>query len=132
MRHNYDLPPAQIASFVRSELATSLRSRHPYYVNMLIAGYDVRKETPHLYWLDYLASSAEIPYAAQGYAQYYCLSILDAHYKKGMNEEQVLELMRDCHEELKRRMPIDFKGLLVKIVDKDGIREVEDFEKKSS
>lgn len=77
--------------------------------------------------MDYLASSAEIPYAAHGYAQYYCLSILDAHYKKDMGVEQVAELMRDCHEELKRRMPIDFKGLLVKIIDKDGIRELEGF-----
>ncbi|KAF3926427.1 hypothetical protein AA313_de0205682 [Arthrobotrys entomopaga] len=127
MRHSSDLPVSSVASFVRTELASSLRSRHPYTVNMLIGGYDVKKEQPELYWLDYLASSAEIPYAAHGYAQYYCLSILDAHYKKGMGVEEVTGLLQDCHEELKRRMPIDFKGLLVKIVDKDGIRELEGF-----
>ncbi|KAJ6259903.1 Proteasome subunit beta type-4 [Drechslerella dactyloides] len=128
MRHSSDLPVASVASFVRSELASSLRSRHPYTVNMLIGGYEPKTETPMLYWLDYLASAAEIPYAAHGYAQYYCLSILDAHYKKGMSVEEVTGLMRDCHEELRRRMPIDFKGLRVKIVDKDGVREVEGFD----
>ncbi|KAF3916486.1 hypothetical protein ABW20_dc0100671 [Dactylellina cionopaga] len=127
MRHSYDLPVSNVASFVRSELASSLRSRHPYTVNMLIGGYDTKKEKPELYWLDYLASSAEIPYAAHGYAQYYCLSILDAHYKKEMGVDEVVGLMKDCHAELKRRMPIDFKGLLVKIVDKDGVRELEGF-----
>lgn len=30
-----------------------------------------------------------------------------------------------CSDELKRRLPIDFKGLFVKIVTKDGIREEE-------
>ncbi|KAK6344006.1 Proteasome subunit beta type-4 [Orbilia brochopaga] len=128
MRHSSDLPVAAVAAFVRSELASSLRSRHPYTVNMLIGGYDTKSDTPMLYWLDYLASSTEIPYAAHGYAQYYCMSILDAHYKKGMNVEEVTGLMRDCHEELRRRMPIDFKGLRVKIVDKDGVREVEGFD----
>jgi len=127
MRHSYDLPPSSVASFVRSELASSLRSRHPYNINMLIAGYDTKKSTSHLYWLDYLASCVELPYAAQGYAQYYCLSILDAHFKKDMEIDEVVSLMKDCYEELRRRMPIDFKGLLVKIVNKDGIKEVEGF-----
>jgi 20S proteasome subunit beta 4 len=30
-----------------------------------------------------------------------------------------------CTDELKRRLPIDFKGMLVKVVTKDGISEVE-------
>jgi 20S proteasome subunit beta 4 len=30
-----------------------------------------------------------------------------------------------CTEELKRRLPIDFKGVMVKIITKDGIRDQE-------
>ena len=30
-----------------------------------------------------------------------------------------------CTEELRRRLPIDFKGVTVKVVDKDGVREVD-------
>jgi 20S proteasome subunit beta 4 len=33
--------------------------------------------------------------------------------------------MRMCTEELKRRMPIDFKGVFVKVITKDGVKNVE-------
>ncbi len=32
-----------------------------------------------------------------------------------------MELLNLCADELKRRLPIDFKGLIVKAVTKDGI-----------
>ena len=101
MRNDTDLAPGPIASFTRSELARSLRSRKPYMVNLLLGGWDVlggkdvevdaekkeenkeRSDTKdgkndavvrktgcaRLYWIDYLASQAEVPYAAHGYAQ---------------------------------------------------------------
>lgn len=33
--------------------------------------------------------------------------------------------MNMCTDELKRRLPIDFKGMIVKAVTKDGIRDIE-------
>lgn len=33
--------------------------------------------------------------------------------------------MRMCTEELKRRLPIDFKGVYVKVITKDGVQDVE-------
>lgn len=80
---------------------------------------------PKLYWLDYLASCAPVPYAAHGYAQYYCLSILDKHHHPDIDFETGMKLLRMCSDELKRRLPIDFKGLTVKVVDEKGVREVE-------
>lgn len=70
MRNDTDLGPSAIASFVRGELAKSLRSRKPYTVNLLLGGLDPITKKPSLYWLDYLAALAPIPYAAHGYAQY--------------------------------------------------------------
>jgi 20S proteasome subunit beta 4 len=113
MRNNIDLSPSAVAHFVRGELASSLRSRKPYNVNLL------------LYWLDYLASLAPLPYAAHGYAQYYCLSILDKHHHPDIDYEAGLKILRMCTDELKRRLPIDFKGMLVKVITKDGIKDVE-------
>lgn len=69
MRNETDLGPSAVASFVRGELARSLRSRKPYNVNLLLGGMDPITKQPSLYWLDYLASSAKVPYAAHGYAQ---------------------------------------------------------------
>jgi hypothetical protein len=70
MRNNMELSPAATANFVRGELASALRSRKPYTVNLLLGGYDTIADKPTLYWIDYLASQAPLPYAAHGYAQY--------------------------------------------------------------
>lgn len=69
MRNQTELGPSAVAHFVRGELARSLRSRSPYTVNLLLGGVDPITEKPSLYWLDYLASLAQVPYAAHGYAQ---------------------------------------------------------------
>ncbi len=70
MRNDTDLGPSAVANFVRGELAKSLRSRKPYTVNLLLGGIDRITGKPSLYWLDYLAALAPLPYAAHGYAQY--------------------------------------------------------------
>lgn len=74
-----ELAPSAVASFVRGEMAKSLRSRKPYTVNLLIGGWGKEGtgekgrgdegEGPGLWWIDYLASKAKLPYAAHGYAQ---------------------------------------------------------------
>ncbi|KAI4755900.1 hypothetical protein E4T44_14756, partial [Aureobasidium sp. EXF-8845] len=40
MRNDIELNPAATASFIRTELAKALRSKRPYTVNLLLAGYD--------------------------------------------------------------------------------------------
>ncbi|KAJ5373308.1 hypothetical protein N7517_005314 [Penicillium concentricum] len=121
MRNDTELSPSAVANFVRGELARSLRSRTPYTVNLLLGGIDPVTEKPHLFWIDYLASLAPLPYAAHGYAQYYCLSILDKHHHPDCTLEEGLALLTLCTDELKRRLPIDYKGMLVKVVTKNGV-----------
>jgi 20S proteasome subunit beta 4 len=111
MRNGADLSPSAVASFVRGELARSLRSRRPYNVNLLLGGMDPISKKPSLYWLDYLASQVAVPYAAHGYAQYYCLSILDKHHHPDIDLEKGKKLLLMCADELKRRLPIDYKGV---------------------
>lgn len=111
MRNDAELSPNAVANFVRGELARSLRSRSPYMVNLLLGGMDPISQEPSLYWVDYLASLAPVPYAAHGYAQFYCLSILDKHHHPDISLDQGLKLLEMCTDELKRRLPIDFKGV---------------------
>lgn len=125
MRNETDLSPAAVSNFVRGELAKSLRSRKPYTVNLLLGGWSELDKKPSLYWIDYLASVAKVPYAAHGYAQYYCLSILDKHHHPDITFEQGMKILRMCTDELQRRLPIDFKGMFVKVIRKDGIEEIE-------
>jgi 20S proteasome subunit beta 4 len=57
--------------------------------------------------------------------RYYCLSILDKHHHPDITFEQGLKILRMCTDELQRRLPIDFKGMTVKVVKKDGVQELE-------
>ncbi|KAF2156831.1 proteasome component Pre1 [Myriangium duriaei CBS 260.36] len=130
-RNGTTLPPSATASFIRTELASALRSRNPYTVNLLLGGFDTTTGRPELHWIDYLASAAKVPYAAHGYAQYYCLSTLDKHHHPNISYEEGLKILAMCSEELRRRLPIDFKGLTIKVVDANGIRDVTDFKERA-
>ncbi|CCF60457.1 hypothetical protein KAFR_0K01010 [Kazachstania africana CBS 2517] len=127
IRENFELSPNAVSSFVRNELAKSIRSRKPYQVNVLIGGYDIKNNKPELYQIDYLGTKVELPYAAHGYSGFYTFSLLDRHYRPDMSLEDGLKLLKLCIAELDKRMPVDFKGVIVKVVDKDGIRILDDF-----
>jgi 20S proteasome subunit beta 4 len=57
--------------------------------------------------------------------RYYCLSILDKHHHPDITLHQGIKLLTMCTDELKRRLPIDFKGMVVKAVKADGIIDIE-------
>jgi 20S proteasome subunit beta 4 len=77
IRHTYPLRPSAASSWIRRSLAESLRSRSPYSVNLLLGGYDTSLSEPKLYWIDYLGTVSEVPFAAHGYGSYFVLSLLD-------------------------------------------------------
>ena len=90
IRHVHELRPSSAASWIRRALADSLRSRKPYAVNLLVGGFDTSKAAvvdgqeelggePKLYWIDYLGTMAEVPFAAHGYGSYFALSLLDRY-----------------------------------------------------
>ena len=60
MRNSYELSPSAAANFTRRNLADYLRSRTPYQVNLLIAGFDTETGKPELYFMDYLASMIKV------------------------------------------------------------------------
>ncbi|KAF9579375.1 Proteasome subunit beta type-4 [Lunasporangiospora selenospora] len=125
IRHGIEMSPKAVASFARRELADSLRSRKPYSVNLLIAGFDVKTNKPELYWMDHLASSAEIPFGVHGYGAYYCLSLLDRYHREDITEEEGIKLLQKCITELRSRLILNMPDFVVKIVNKDGIRVVQ-------
>lgn len=57
--------------------------------------------------------------------RYYCLSILDKHHHPDITLGQGIKLLTLCVDELKRRLPIDFKGMTVKAVTKDGVVDIQ-------
>ncbi|KAI0672530.1 N-terminal nucleophile aminohydrolase [Trametes maxima] len=126
IRNTYALRPPSAASWIRRALADSLRSRRPYAVNLLVGGYDTSTHTPHLYWIDYLGTMSEVPFAAHGYGAYFALSLLDRRYHDPEAPlEEGLATLRRCLDEVAKRLVVTPEKYKVKIVDKDGVREVE-------
>jgi len=125
IRNLYPLRPSAAASWIRRALAESLRSRKPYAVNLLLGGYDIASHDPHLYWIDYLGTMTEIPFAAHGYGAYFALSLLDRYHNPEASVEEGLAVLKRCIEEVSRRLVVSPGKYKVKIVDKDGTREVE-------
>ncbi|PPQ83347.1 hypothetical protein CVT25_003986 [Psilocybe cyanescens] len=125
IRNLYPLRPAAAASWIRRALATSLRSRKPYSVNLLLGGYDTATHDPHLYWIDYLGTMTEVPFAAHGYGAYFALSLLDRYHDPEATLEEGLATLRRCLDEVAKRLVVSPGKYKVKIVDKDGVREVE-------
>ncbi|KDQ49267.1 hypothetical protein JAAARDRAFT_63787 [Jaapia argillacea MUCL 33604] len=125
IRNLYPLRPPSAASWIRRSLADSLRSRSPYSVNLLLGGYDTSTYTPHLYWIDYLGTMATVPFAAHGYGSYFALSLLDRYHDPEAPLEEGLATLKRCIDEVSKRLVVAPGKYKVKVVDKDGIREVE-------
>ncbi|XP_033076820.1 proteasome subunit beta type-2 [Trachypithecus francoisi] len=124
MRNGYELSPTAAANFTRRNLADCLRSRTPYHVNLLLAGYD-EHDGPALYYMDYLAALAKAPFAAHGYGAFLTLSILDRYYTPTISRERAVELLRKCLEELQKRFILNLPTFSVRIIDKNGIHDLD-------
>ena len=109
-RNHVPLRPPAAAAWVRNQLATSLRSRKPYSVNLLLGGFDPTSSTPSLYWIDYLGTLGTVPYAAHGYGAYFALSTMDRWYDPEGDLEKGLELLRKCIAELETRFIVNLGG----------------------
>ncbi|XP_011479432.1 proteasome subunit beta type-2 isoform X2 [Oryzias latipes] len=124
MRNGYELSPSAAANFTRKNLADYLRSRTPYHVNLLLAGYD-DADGPGLFYMDYLSSLAKAPFAAHGYGAFLTLSILDRDYKPDLTREEAMNILRKCVEELNKRFILNLHSFNVRLIDKDGIHDME-------
>ncbi|CAJ0907203.1 6636_t:CDS:2 [Entrophospora sp. SA101] len=114
IKNGIELTPKAAANFTRRELATSIRSRKPYAVNLLIAGFDITSSKPDLYWIDYFGTSTSVPFAAHGYGSYYCLSILDRYHHSELTLEEAKLLIKKCIDELKTRFIVNLGNFKIK------------------
>nr|CDS26117.1 proteasome (prosome macropain) subunit beta [Hymenolepis microstoma] len=125
IRNGYELSPLSTANFTRGKLAEALRTRNAYHVNSILAGYDPESGAK-VYYMDYLASLIDLPYAVHGHGGYVTLGILDSEYDPAMNKDAALNLVKMCVAELRKRFLLNFDRFVVKIVDKDGIKRLPD------
>ncbi|KAJ1607880.1 putative 20S proteasome beta subunit D2 [Cryptosporidium canis] len=120
LRNGVQLSTTATANFTRNELADLLRS-DPHNVNILVGGY-TKEEGPKLFWMDELASMGNVNNAAHGYGGLLVTGILDKYYKPNITQEEALDILIKCSEELKTRFLLSQYSLFVKIVDCQGVK----------
>ena len=101
-------------------MATALR-KGPYQTNLLLAGFDKPNDV-HLYTIDYFGAMAKVSYGAHGYASNFILSVLDRDWRKDLNLNDAIDVVKKCIFELKTRFLISQPNFVVKIVDINGIK----------
>lgn len=113
-----------ICSFPETlKLCFTFRSlQNPYYVNVLLAGYD-SDVGASLYYIDYIATFHKIEKGAFGYGSYFCLSLMDKLYRPDMSVEEAVDLVDKCIKEIRLRLVVAPQNFIIKIVDKEGARE---------
>jgi 20S proteasome subunit beta 4 len=92
-------------------------------VHLLLGGWD-KDAGPSLFYIDYLGSMHQLKMAAHGYASYFALSIMDRYWHEDMSVDEAVGLMHRCIDELKTRFILNLTEFKLKIVDKDGIRDL--------
>lgn len=125
MRNGFELSPTCAANFIQRNLADYLRSRTPYNVNVLLAGYDPQ-EGHRLFYLDYLATMTQVPYAMHGYGGFFVTGLLDRWYRPDMTLDEGLDLLKRCIAEVQRRFIVNLPAFKVCLIRGKEITELPD------
>lgn len=89
-----------------------------------MAGYD-EIDGPQLYYMDYLASLAEVKYAAHGYGGFFALSIMDRYQLDNLSREEGYELLKKCVKEVHQRLIVNLPNFKVQLIDANGIKDLQ-------
>lgn len=120
-KHDYHMKTKEIANFTRNTVWESLRSRNPYQVASIIAGFD---EEPSLYLMEQLGGMEKVTKGAIGYCSHFLLGLMDSCYKKDFNLEEGKDCIRKCIKELKTRFLVNLVNFDVLLINKDGIKNI--------
>lgn len=98
------------AHWIRNVLASSIRSRSPFYANVLYGGFDVPSanttvatsdscatadcvKPAQLWWLDCLGAMSSVRYAGHGRLISFAIAVFDRYYDENMTIDQSVALL---------------------------------------
>uniref|UniRef100_A0A914VXB1 Proteasome subunit beta n=2 Tax=Plectus sambesii TaxID=2011161 RepID=A0A914VXB1_9BILA len=127
LRNGYEITPRSAMHWIRKAIADNLRSQDHYTVDTLVGGYDEHDNKPFLGSIDYLGNAlSDQPYLFRGFSGRFCYAILDKLYRPDMTEEEGHEAMMKCLNEVKKRFVANLPTFQVVMINKDGIRQLDD------
>ena len=90
----------------------------------MLGGDEERSAEPALFVIYFLGTVVQVPFAAHGYASYLTLSTMDRYHRPDMSLEEGLQLLKQCINEMRTRFVIDVGSFSVRIITREGVREV--------
>ena len=92
----------------------------PYYVQLIIAGYDL--EGPHVYSLDAAGGAIPDKYVSTGSGSPYVYGVLEDHYRDDMSIDEGIDLAIRAISSAMKRDSASGDGIDVAIITKEGFR----------
>jgi len=93
-----------------------------YYVGLILGGLD--KNGGHVYSLDSAGGSIRDEYTTTGSGSLFAYGVLEDHFKRGMSEEEAVDLVIRALNAAMRRDSASGDGYAVAVINKDGFREL--------
>lgn len=121
-RYGNRLLTSEVAQYTRNTVWESLRSKNPYQVASIIAGFDDGK--PSLYCIEQLGGMEKVTKGAIGYCSHFLLGLMDDHFKRDFNLEEGKKCIKDCIHEMKTRFIINLKGFDVYVISSKGVEDI--------
>ena len=100
----------------------------PYYVQLIIAGYDL--EGPHVYSLDAAGGAIPDKYVSTGSGSPYVYGVLEDHYRDDMSIDEGIDLAIRAISSAMKRDSASGDGIDVAIITKEGFRLIPEDEVK--
>jgi proteasome beta subunit len=113
---------SMIANLVKSMLYQQYRSYFPYYVQLIVGGWD--KYGPHIFSFDLSGSLSEDDWFATGSGSPIAFGVLEALYEEKLSKDEGIELALKALKAAIKRDTATGDGIRAVVIDKDGFKEL--------
>ena len=113
---------SMIANLVKNMLYGQYRSYFPYYVQLIVGGWD--KLGPHIFSFDMAGSLSEDDWFSSGSGSPMAFGVLEALYKENMSEDEGLKIALKALKAAIKRDTATGDGISAVIIDEKGFRQL--------
>ncbi|MEA2070513.1 MAG: proteasome subunit beta [Asgard group archaeon] len=113
---------SMIANLVKNMLYQQYRSYFPYFVQLIVGGWD--KLGPHIFSFDMSGSLSEDDWFATGSGSPVAMGVLEALYDEDLSESEAIKLALKSLKAAIKRDTATGDGIRAVIIDEEGFKEL--------
>jgi len=113
---------SMIANLVKNMLYGQYRAYFPYYVQLIVGGWD--QKGPHIFSFDMAGSLSEDPWFSTGSGSPVAFGVLETLYKEDLTEKEGLRIALKALKAAIKRDTATGDGIRAVVIDNKGFREL--------